>query len=344
MRAPIIRLGKPRLALVAKNGRNSKRSLPAPLVPRDVDLRELPYMPVHISKLLSSEFHATVSAEGWRAGFCLWLRSFHEVPAASVPDDDVMLARLADIGRDAAAWAAVKDEALHGWTLCSDGRWYHKLVAEKALEAWIARLCTRHAGASGNAKRWQGGDAALARIEKQLGVAQRALRALEKYDGNFVSDSGHLTALYRVERVLSKSNSSVSELASSLSDQLGDSQGDRLAGRKPKPKPKKKEEGGASASPPSKEPASAKPRRGRTARQNAPWPEGFSLSPEMAAYAAKAGFDGDRLFAKFHNTALAKGFEYKDWPAAFRTFVDREFPPRAAYGGSPDRPRRRPDV
>jgi hypothetical protein len=33
--------------------------------------------------------------------------------------------------------------ALHGWTQCSDGRLYHRVVAEKALEAWRERLRNR---------------------------------------------------------------------------------------------------------------------------------------------------------------------------------------------------------
>jgi hypothetical protein len=112
-------------------------------VPVDVDLRDFAYMPVDIVRLFGSEFHAKANDAEWRAGMTLWLKSFHQVPAASVPDDDTLLARLAEMGRDLRAWRRVRSMALHGWTRCSDGRWYHPVVAEKALEAWRAKVDRR---------------------------------------------------------------------------------------------------------------------------------------------------------------------------------------------------------
>jgi hypothetical protein len=96
-------------------------------------------MPVDITRLFGSAFHARATDAEWRAGVTLWLRSFHQVPAASLPQDDVTLARLAELGRDLKAWRKVKAMALHAWVLCRDGRLYHPVVAEKALEAWIVR-------------------------------------------------------------------------------------------------------------------------------------------------------------------------------------------------------------
>ncbi|HGM8473132.1 TPA: DUF1376 domain-containing protein [Pseudomonas aeruginosa] len=82
-------------------------------------------MPLDIARLFGSEFHARASDGEWRAGLTLWLKSYHQVPAGSLPDDDVALARLAEYGRDLKSWRAVKDGALHGWVKCSDGRLYH---------------------------------------------------------------------------------------------------------------------------------------------------------------------------------------------------------------------------
>jgi len=114
--------------------------LPDPLVPAEVDLRDFAFMPLDIVRLFGSRFHAIASDAQWRAGVTLWCKSFHQVPAASLPDDDIELCRLAELGRDVKAWRKLRDVALHGWVKCSDGRLYHPVVAEKALEAWEAKL------------------------------------------------------------------------------------------------------------------------------------------------------------------------------------------------------------
>ncbi len=152
-------------------------SLPEPLMPADCDLRDFQFMPLDIARLFGSEFHARASDGEWRAGVTLWLKSYHQVPAASLPDDDVALARLAEYGRDLSSWHGVKEGALHGWIKCSDGRLYHPVVAEKALEGWLQKLQGRLRGGKGNAKRWK-----LAfdpkELEAQVLEASRLLRAL----------------------------------------------------------------------------------------------------------------------------------------------------------------------
>ena len=67
----------------------------------------------------------------------LWAASWHEVPAASLEDDDDVLADAAMC--DLKRWPQVKEKVLHGWVKCSDGRLYHPVVAEKAIEAWEAK-------------------------------------------------------------------------------------------------------------------------------------------------------------------------------------------------------------
>jgi hypothetical protein len=107
-----------------------------------------------IDRLLGSEFHARADDSAWRAGVTLYLKSFHRVPAASLPDDDFSLARFAELGRDLRTWRKIKAAALHGWIKCSDGLLYHPVVAEKALEGWISKLGQRKSSAAGNAKRY----------------------------------------------------------------------------------------------------------------------------------------------------------------------------------------------
>jgi hypothetical protein len=130
--------------------------LPAPFVPSAIDLRNYPSLPIDINRLLNSDFHYAASDSEWRAGVVLWLRSFHEVPAGSLPDDDVRLAGHAGFGRDVEAWRSVKSQALHGWIKCSDGRLYHKVVCLKVLEAWLDKIGRQYGAAAANKKRWKG--------------------------------------------------------------------------------------------------------------------------------------------------------------------------------------------
>lgn len=124
-----------------------------PFVPADVDLRNFHSMPVEINRLFASDFHAHATDGEWRAGVTLWMKSFHQVPAGSLPADDVSLARLAEFGRDMKSWRTVKERALHRWIPCTDGRLYHRVVAEKTLGAWIEKLSARRSSAAGHAGR-----------------------------------------------------------------------------------------------------------------------------------------------------------------------------------------------
>lgn len=128
--------------------------LPEPLTPADCDLRDFQFMPIDIVRLFGSRFHAVATDAEWRAGITLWLKSFHQVPAASIPDDEVELARLAEFGRDLKSWRKVRSVALHGWVKCNDGRFYHPVVAEKAAEAYRKKEFYRDRSKKANAKRW----------------------------------------------------------------------------------------------------------------------------------------------------------------------------------------------
>ncbi len=114
--------------------------LPDPLVPSDVDLRGMPYMPLDVVRLFDSDFYALSNGAEFKAGLSLWCKAFLQVPAGSLPNDERLLAHLSGAG---AAWPKVRDMALHGWVKCNDGRLYHRTVAEKALDAWKARTDRR---------------------------------------------------------------------------------------------------------------------------------------------------------------------------------------------------------
>ncbi len=115
----------------------------APLVPADVDLRGYEFMPLYGHHLFGSDFNARVTDAGWRAALTLWWAAWNQVPAASLPADDIALTRLADLGRDVKSFRKIKGEALHGFVECDDGRLYHKALAGWALEAWDRRVKER---------------------------------------------------------------------------------------------------------------------------------------------------------------------------------------------------------
>jgi hypothetical protein len=117
--------------------------LPAPLTPADCDLRDFAFMPLDVVRLRDSDLAVTAEADEFRCAVLLWCASWHQVPAASLPDDDKILAQYAGYGRVVKEWLKVRDGALRGWVKCADGRLYHAVVAEKANEAWIAKLRQR---------------------------------------------------------------------------------------------------------------------------------------------------------------------------------------------------------
>lgn len=111
--------------------------LPEPLVSADVELRDFPYV--------------LVDVEAWRARFAfedpatavaafrLYCMAWHELPAASVQNDDKALAVLSGLGRK---WKRRREIILRGWVLCSDNRFYHPGLAAIALRAWKKKTAT----------------------------------------------------------------------------------------------------------------------------------------------------------------------------------------------------------
>lgn len=113
---------------------------PDPPLPLDADLKDFPFTPIYRARLFGSSFHARATDAEWRAGVTLWLKSQDQLPAGSLPDDDIDLCRLAELGRDLKTWRKVRTGALHGWYRCNDGRLYHKVVAEVVAEQHLGKL------------------------------------------------------------------------------------------------------------------------------------------------------------------------------------------------------------
>lgn len=115
-----------------------------PLTPPECDLRGFQFMPLDVVRLRDSDLAALESPEACWAAVLLWCASWHQLPAASLPDDDRVLSQLAGFGRVVKEWLRIRPGALRGWIKCSDGRLYHPVVAEKAREAWSAKQLQRY--------------------------------------------------------------------------------------------------------------------------------------------------------------------------------------------------------
>jgi hypothetical protein len=136
-----------------------------PMTPPECDLRGLSFMPLDLVRLIDSDLYALSSGDEFKAAVTLWARSWLQVPAASLPDDDRVLAHLSGAG---SKWRKVKAMALRGFVKCSDGRLYHPVVAEKAREAWAHRLKQREKAN----RRWQDrGNAAADAAARATGYA-----------------------------------------------------------------------------------------------------------------------------------------------------------------------------
>lgn len=125
---------------------NKPAERPAPLTQSYCDLRDFQFMPLDVGRLRDSDLAANETPEACWAAVLLWSASWHQVPAASIPNDEKWIAKTAGYalrGRIDKDWAKIRAGALHRWIECSDGRLYHPVVAEKANEAWQGKLRQR---------------------------------------------------------------------------------------------------------------------------------------------------------------------------------------------------------
>lgn len=152
--------------------------LPQPFTPADCDLRGLPFMPLKIIQVMQSETFGLSTGDEFKAAFALWCASWMEVPAASLPADDRML----DFLSRSKTWKKVKDVALRGWILCADGRLYHPVVADNALEAWDKRTDYRDKEDSKNERqqRWRDQCKQLGAQLRERGITPPKGASLEK--------------------------------------------------------------------------------------------------------------------------------------------------------------------
>lgn len=114
---------------------------PSPPLPANCDLRNFGDMPLSVNRLRDSEIASVNDAEVFRCAVLAWCAAWHQVPAASLPDDDTTIARMVGMGRDVKGWKKLRAAgALRGFEKATDGRLYHRVVAEKAAESWTSKL------------------------------------------------------------------------------------------------------------------------------------------------------------------------------------------------------------
>lgn len=108
--------------------------LPAPPVAPDVDCTNLDGFMLNVERLMASELVALSTHEVVAAALFLWCRAWKQRPAASLPDDDRVNAAFARL--PLARFKKLKDEVLRGFVKCSDGRIYHRVLADEAKRAF----------------------------------------------------------------------------------------------------------------------------------------------------------------------------------------------------------------
>jgi hypothetical protein len=155
----------------------ARDELPDPLVPEEVDLRDFPTMPLDTLRLLDSEFIAASTPKNFKAAVMLWCHSWHQVPASSVPNSAQWLRIHSGLGRD---WPRAKQQVLYGFILCSDGRYYHPVIAEMALQSFSKRKGASQKAKTAATSRWM-----LEALHKQsLSNAQAMLGDAKRSEAN----------------------------------------------------------------------------------------------------------------------------------------------------------------
>ena len=96
-----------------------------------LDVRALPFMPLYVGRLLASDTWLLATGDEAKAAVTLWARSWQQVPAGTLPNDDRLLAALSGAGPK---WRKVRAVALRGFDVGADGRLHHELIEDAATD------------------------------------------------------------------------------------------------------------------------------------------------------------------------------------------------------------------
>jgi uncharacterized protein YdaU (DUF1376 family) len=110
----------------------TRKSRPEPLTTPDIDVRDLDSFMLNTERLMASELYALSTGDEFKAAVALWCRAWKQIPPASLPNDERILAAFSGAADN---WPTVRDMALRGFILCSDGRLYHRVLSDDARSA-----------------------------------------------------------------------------------------------------------------------------------------------------------------------------------------------------------------
>lgn len=71
----------------------------------------------------------------------LWVESWAQIPAGSLPDDDGDIAAI--VGMPVVAFQTHREALMRGWQRCSDGRLYHAVIGEQVIALYEKRRVDR---------------------------------------------------------------------------------------------------------------------------------------------------------------------------------------------------------
>lgn len=128
--------------------------LPPPLVPEGTDLQGYEFMPLFGEALRVSSFNRRATDAEFRAAVNLWWSAWWEIPAASLPNNELDIALAAGC-KTIRQWRKVREWVMSKWVLCSDDRWYHPYLAPHAINAFAKRKSASSKGALGAQKMWE---------------------------------------------------------------------------------------------------------------------------------------------------------------------------------------------
>lgn len=129
---------------------NAVAMLPAPLTPPECDCTDLDGFMLNVERLMASELVALSTHEEIAAALFLWCRAWKQKPAASLPDDERVMAAFSRL--PLARFRKVREAVLRGFVKCSDGRFYHRVLAGEAVNAYERKLAF-HKKRDGDAER-----------------------------------------------------------------------------------------------------------------------------------------------------------------------------------------------
>lgn len=290
---------------------------PAPLVAAEVDLRGMPFMPLDVARLRDSDLAIEASGDEFRSAVLLWCASWNQVPAGSLPNAEQTLAAYAGFGRDVKGWRKVRDGALRGFVECTDGRLYHPVVAEKALDAWAQRVEHRKGKDNENDRKRREREERSEMFEALRATGQvlawntptKALReafaALDNTGEEAVTSHAPVTVTGHAPDTAKRGTGIGEGQGQGIEPPiapLADSEHDRSADKPGKPGAKSQR---------------AKPKR--------PLPVPFLMTSEMLAWAAEKtpAVNVDRTSEDFIDYWTGEGKSKADWPATWRNWMRR---------------------